>query len=312
MIRLKLREKYFLGVLLLLGSACYGSVRVEQAENLSIDTVFIPAGTFLMGSPDTEPGRYPMREKQHKVILTQDFYMSRYEITNGQFSEFLNTEGVGSDGKKVTAGNGEQTLIYPHAWGVRYDETTGRWSPQEGYDHFPVVNVTWYGADEFARWVGGALPTEAQWEYACRGGQTMSKPFGIGDGTKLTGGMANYYVRYSYRSADGEYTDDAGHETYYGDKTRKVGSYPDMNAYGLSDMHGNVSEWCADWYHTNYGAADLSRTQTDPPGPERGNSRILRGGSWLSYAQYCRSAYRGLSVPGNFNSIFGFRVVFVR
>lgn len=278
------------------------------------DFVKIPAGTFLMGSPTTEPNRYDDDETQHSVTLTKAFYMSRYEVTNSQYAAFLNAAGIGDDGQgEVTYskdGNPptteNQTFITTHDWGVKHDG--GRWVAQSGYENHPVIYVTWYGAKAFADYYGYSLPTEAQWEYACRGGQTSSLPFGIGDGTKLIAGMANYYVRNSYDlERGGHFTDDTNHDTYYQGKTTAVGTYPYANGYGLYDMHGNVTEWCLDqWDGRDYGAESV----TDPVGTV-GSYRVLRGGGWYNDAQRCRSAYRGIDYPDYAGYYVGFRVVFV-
>ena len=236
-----------------------------------METVFIKGGTFMMGEGTT----------QHQVTLTQDFYMGKYEVTNAQFCEFLNDKGIGSDGKYITADYGSQTLIKTYQWGVIYSDN--KWAPQSGYDDYPVVNVTWYGANEYAKWIGGSLPTEAQWEYACRAGSTTAYSFG--DDSDSLGDYAWY-------SGNGS------------SKTHPVGQKK-SNAWGLYDMHGNVWEWCADWYDS-YSTTAV----TDPTGPTGGSYRVLRGGSWGSDASYCRSAFRDYADPVSYRNFNGFRVCF--
>ena len=300
-----------------------------------IEKVRIPAAgkTFLMGSSDgsnigdkdgsglnttpAEPHRFD-DETQHRVKLTSDYYMSKYPITNAQYAEFLNTKGVqyeteisndkisGNGGKCTWGENDGQIMVLTHKWGVAFD--AGAWKASAGYENHPVVNVTWYGAAEYAKWIGGALPTEAQWEFACRGGQTGSLPFGIGDGTKLTYGMANFFVKYSYQLPDGEFEDQANFEAHYKGETSAVGSYPHANGYGLYDMHGNVMEWCSDWADENY-YSDPS-AGTDPVGPAAGKYRVLRGGSWGDGGYLCRSALRAAGFPEDTYIYYGFRVVF--
>ncbi|MDR0431002.1 MAG: fimbrillin family protein, partial [Tannerellaceae bacterium] len=139
-----------------------------------IETVTIPAGTFLMGSPDTEPDRRN-NETQHEVTLTQDFRMSKYEITNAQYVAFLNAAGVGSDGSRLTIQNG-QKLINKHPCSVTYNDNETSWVFQSGTEDHPISYVSWYGAKAYTEWVSQTtrtdcrLPTEAQWEYACRAG----------------------------------------------------------------------------------------------------------------------------------------------
>ena len=256
----------------------------------SIQTVLIPAGMFLMGSPESEVNRYT-NETQYPVTLTA-FRMSKYEITNAQYAAFLNAKSIGSNGIYATAGYGTQNLIYAHCWGLTYSGT--QWVPVTGYENAPVINVTWYGATEYATYIGGTLPTEAQWEYACRAGTTT--PFNTGN--FLTNLQANYNWEYPYNGGTNTVTNSPR-------KTQTVGTYA-PNAYGLYDMHGNVWEWCADRYGTYPTTA-----QTNPTGTTTGSSRVIRGGCWSDYAQNCRSACRYSTGPYNHGSIIGFRVVLV-
>jgi formylglycine-generating enzyme required for sulfatase activity len=177
-------------------------------------------------------------------------------------------------------------LISAHAWGVVWDTDHSKWNPQAGYDNYPVINVTWYGAKAYADWLGGSLPTEAQWEYACRAGTSTSYSFGAGN------------IR-----------DYAWYDDNSGDHTHPVGE-KSPNAWGLYDMHGNVYEWCNDWY-ANYGSTPASDPVTNPTGPSTGANRVLRGGSWYSSAQYCRSAFRSDGDPDYADYDIGFRVVLV-
>ncbi len=247
-----------------------------------MEKVRIKAGTFAMGSPTRETGHYD-NETQHQVTLTKDFYMGKYEVTNAQFCAFLNENSIGSDGEFATADYGAQTLVYTHSWGVKY--SNGNWIPQSGYENYPVVWVTWYGANEYAKWIGGALPTEAQWEYTCRAGSTTAYCFG--DSSDDLGDYAWYYIN--------------SHS-----KTHPVGQKK-PNAWGLNDMHGNVFEWCSDWYSSSYGTIAV----TDPTGPTTGTYRVSRGGSWFNdNAHWSRSAKRGYSKPDICYENFGFRVCF--
>jgi len=247
---------------------------------------YIQGGTFIMGSPATEPGRYD-DETQHQVTLS-GFQISEKAITNEQYCRFLNATGVPSNGEGNVSGFGNRLLILTHRWGVQY--VSNEWRPATGYANYPVVMVNWYGAKAFCDWAGGRLPTEAEWEYACRAGTTT--PFNTGN--NLTTAQANYNGNYPYNG------NPAG---IYLSRTQPVGSYA-PNAWGLYDMHGNVWEWCNDWYDT-YGTTAV----TNPTGPSSGSYRVLRGGSWYYYAVSCRSAYRSNSAPGSrYNDGFGFRL----
>jgi len=262
---------------------------------LNSQMVNIPSGTFTMGSPTGEVNR-GSDETQYQVTLSS-FRMSKYEITNAQYAAFLNAKIIGSNGIWSSAPVYKtQNLIYASSgsydWGLHY--TSGQWIPVAGYENHPVIEVTWSGATEFATYAGGKLPTEAQWEYACRAGTTT--PFNTGN--FLTNLHANYYWYSPYSPCTNSNTNEPG-------KTQAVGTYS-ANAWGLFDMHGNVWEWCADWYGTYPTTA-----QTNPSGPLSGSPRVFRGGSWSYDAQYCRSAYRNYVSTGDGYYDVGFRVVLV-
>ncbi|MDR1155276.1 MAG: formylglycine-generating enzyme family protein [Bacteroidales bacterium] len=293
---------------------------IETPGGYRIETVFIPKGTFLMGSsdgsavgkgtPGTDPNVTPAEpdrssdETQHVVTLTKDYYMSKYPVTNSQYAAFLNDAGIGSSGAKAGIQGGETLIEANSSWGLHY--TGARWEPVASYANHPVIFVSWYGAKAYAEWAGGDLPTEAQWERAARG-SVENMPFGIGNGKVLTGGMANFDGCYPYDfDRGGTYNDPSG---IYVGHTTEVGSYSAYaNAYGLYDMHGNVWEWCLDRY-SSYASSPV----TDPEGATTGSNRVRRGGDgsyyWSSLAQSCRSAHRNYYYPVN-RGFIGFRVVF--
>lgn len=268
----------------------------EINPNITIETVNIPAGTFTMGSPESEVNHGP-NENQFEVTLTSAFKMSKYEITNAEYATFLNTNNIGSDGLYAAGAYPTEPLIYAswgdYDWGLHYSDM--QWIPVTGCENHPVTKVTWYGATEFATYVGGTLPTEAQWEYACRAGTTT--PFNTGD--CLSNEQANYRWADPYNTCTNTNTNSLN-------TTQAVGSYA-PNGYGLYDMHGNVFEWCSDWYDTYPTSA-----QTNPTGPMSGQERVYRGGSWSTDAEYCRSADRRFDFPGcpDPGDALGFRLVF--
>jgi formylglycine-generating enzyme required for sulfatase activity len=294
-------------------------VTADASKPKPVETVLIPKGTFLMGSSDGSaagagvPGTDPnvtlvepnreSNETQHRVTLTRDYRMSKYPISNARYAEFLNDAGIDGTGAKEDIQGGqvlvEESNSY-YNWGLRYNGS--RWEPVATYENHPVIHVSWYGAKAYAEWVGGDLPTEAQWERAARGG-LENKPFGLGGGTQLTGAMANFDGHYPYDlDRDGAHHDASG---AYVRSTTAAGAYS-ANGYGLYDMHGNVYEWCLDG---SDGSDYASSPATDPVGTT-GSDRVLRGGDWICDARYCRSAYRDASYPGDRYSNVGFRVVF--
>jgi len=262
-----------------------------HAQNIDIATVAIPAGTFTMGSPDDESYRQN-NEIVHEVTLSA-FTMSKYEITCKEFAGFLNVKGIGSNGK-YSAGNYPTEPLISANGGMYYtpmqlEYVDGKWSPVAGGDNYPVVNVTWYGATEFATYAGGRLPTEAEWEYACRATTTTR----FNTGVDLAPEQANY--------------DCFGSGTcpsYIEISSKAVGSYL-PNAWGLYDMHGNVAEWCSD-----YPATRFAESETNPTGDATGFFRAIRGGSWHdASADWCRSAARNVLDPVEYDGVVGFRIV---
>lgn len=243
-------------------------------------TVLCKAGSFKMGANENNL----WDAKIHMVTLTRPFHITRYEITNIQFATFLNDAGVGEDGKLATGLYPDQKLIEPYARGLAWTAEEG-WQPAEGYADYPACNVSWYGADEFARWAGGALPTDAQWEYACRAGSDSNYYFGA-NGSDLTN-----YAWYSENNQSG-----GAHE---------VGlKLP--NNWGLYDATGNVAEWVSDWLYYDEGAQTDPEHSVDPDGYRK----VKRGGHYASTPLDCYSAISGISSPDTCEPSIGFRIIF--
>jgi formylglycine-generating enzyme required for sulfatase activity len=264
-----------------------------HANETTIEWVEIPAGKFLMGSPKNEESRWD-NETQHQVTLST-FKMSKYEVTVGQFKAFVDATGYKTDADKGRGGvNGSGILIltdFEYKAGVNWKcDEEGNLIPETEYN-YPVTHVSWNDARAFADWMGCRLPTEAEWEYACRAG--TSTPFCTGNCLSTT--KANCYGYYSFG--------DCGFGLFRG-KTMPVGSFP-PNGWGLYDMHGNVVEWCSDWY------GDYPNTdQTNPKGlVKRGDHRVNRGGSWMNDPSSCRSASRRYNDIYARSSALGFRLV---
>ncbi len=245
---------------------------LNAPNGLPLHIVLIPAGSFIMGSPDDEPERVEWEGPQHEVLLSK-FFMGRYPVTQAQWHAVAKLPQA------------EREL----------DPDPSRF---KGENH-PVEQVSWFEAVEFCdrltQHTGRPyrLPTEAEWEYACRAGTTT--PFYFGK--TLTPEVANY-------NGDETYAD--GPKGEYRALTTPVDRFGIANAFGLSDMHGNVFEWCQDHWRDNYqdtptdGSAWLSTDEK--------SSCVYRGGSWGSVLWNCRSAYRSYYRPGNRSFGIGFRV----
>ena len=222
-------------------------------NSIGMEFASIPAGKFLMGSPLTEKERDP-DEKQHEVTLTQGFRMGVHEVTQAQYEQVM--------GKNPSHFKGATLPVET----VSYDDALAFC---QKLSDLPA---------EKAAGRKYRLPTEAEWEYCCRAG--TSTPFHFGN--ELNGTQAN---------CDGNNPYGTTKKGPYLEKTSPVGSYP-ANAWGLYDMHGNVWEWCQDWY------GDYPKQSvTDPRGPEVGSYCVIRGGGWDGGAADCRSAYRSRFDP---------------
>ncbi len=231
----------------------------------------------MMGSPDEEGSSN--EHPQHQVMLS-DFYIGKYEVTNAQYAEFLNAKGNQTEGGVTWLDiNGSYCQI---------EQVNGIFKAKEGKENYPVIQITWYGARAYAKWVGGRLPTEAEWEYASRGGN-QSK------GYKYSGSNNIDDVAWYSSNAKGL------------PRTQVVGT-KQPNELGIYDMTGNVWEWCNDDWHGSYTNAP---TDGSSWGDGLGSSRVFRGGSCYYYPYHCRVAYRNGSYPNNSNSFYGFRVVFL-
>ena len=251
------------------------SMEVDLGGGIKMKLVRIEPGKFMMGSPKTEQGR-SFYEGQHEVEITKPFYMGVYTVTQAEYEKLM--------GKNPSpfSPNGEDK-----------DKVAGMDTAR-----FPVERVSWQDAMEFCRNLSKKegktfdLPTEAEWEYACRAGSKSVFHYG----TTLSSKQANFNGQLRYPgSAEGPHLK----------RTTAVGSY-EANAFGLYDMHGNVWQWCKDCYKQDYYGESPGR---DPQGAVSGENRVLRGGYWNSSASQCRSANRGAGQHESRFGNFGFRVV---
>jgi formylglycine-generating enzyme required for sulfatase activity len=274
----------------------------EITNSIGMKLVWIPAGKFLMGSPKNEPDRLD-DEQQHEVEITRPYYLGKHEVTVGQFRAFVQdahyrTEAE-RDGKGGRAFDGLEFVQKPEfTWkNLHFAQTV---------DH-PVVVVTWGDAVAFCDWLSRKegktyrLPTEAQWEYACRSGAKTR--FCIGDNEedlKAVGNIADASLKKKWVAMTWGTGWDDGFPF-----TAPVGKFQ-ANAFGLHDMHGNAWEWCADWYGEDYYSKS---PRQDPQGPANGKERIARGGAWSTQPKFCRSAFRDWHEPAYRSDCVGFRVV---
>ena len=244
-------------------------------NGLGMRLALIPGNAFTMGSPAEETGRRENEGPQHTVVFQQPFYVGVCPVSQAQYEQ-------------VTGANPS-----------RFTRDAG------GGPEHPAERVSWDDAVAFCKRLSDLpeeqdagrvyrLPTEAEWEYACRGGTTSVFAHGAGLGSA----QANFDGAFPYGRAP------AGPAL---GRTTRVGSYP-ANNFGLHDMHGNVWEWCADWYDER---AYAYSSMHDPKGPKEGRFRVVRGGCWRSHAATCRAAYRNALVPNNRDPYTGFRVVAV-
>ena len=226
-----------------------------------MDFVWCPPGRYLMGSSETEDKRN-VDELQHVVTLTKGFWIGKTEVTRAQWKSVM----------------GDAGFAWSSLWG--------------GDDEFPIDTVSWQQCKEFCDKAGNGfrLPTEAEWEYACRAG--TATPFSFG--TSLNGVKAN-----CSGGAEPYGTLVSGPNSF---GSKRVASYQ-RNPWGIYDMHGNLFEWCADYY-AEYPEGDV----TDPGGPARGNVRVVRGGCWNYAPKMCRSAFRSRKDPVSADTHTGFRV----
>jgi formylglycine-generating enzyme required for sulfatase activity len=255
---------------------------VDLDNDVRMELAYIPPGRFTMGSNAGDRDEKP----PYRVRLTEGFYIGRHEVTRVQFAAF-----VQATGHKTVAESDGLATVWTAAEGY-FEKDGASWKapgfPQTG-EH-PVVCVSWMDAKAFCTWLGQKtgktcrLPTEAQWEYACRAGSTGKWCFGDNEG-----GLTEY----------------AWYEGNSNDRTHPVGR-KNPNSWGLYDMHGNVWEWCEDWYAGEY---YRHSPREDPTGPAIGRDRVLRGGTWCGESDECRSAYRDGYAPTETFADTGFRVV---
>jgi formylglycine-generating enzyme required for sulfatase activity len=257
----------------------------EINKGVSIDMIYIPGGTFEMGSLETEEGHQPSESPQHMVNVPA-FFMGKYPVTQAQWKAVADLPQVN----------------------LQLDPKPSHF---DGYNH-PVENVSWHDAIEFCTRLSQlsnreySLPSESQWEYACRAGTTTPFHFGETIGSEI----ANYHAQ-DLESGQTTYSGKYGQGQLrkFRQKTTSVGLFKIANAFGLYDMHGNVWEWCMDHWHENYEKAPIDGSAWLDENASEDASRVLRGGSWNRNPRRCRSASRSRSRAVHRSSRIGFRIL---
>jgi formylglycine-generating enzyme required for sulfatase activity len=230
--------------------------------------VYVPAGTFLMGSAEDDAFALSDEKPQREVYLDA-YWIDRTEVTHEMYAAFLNERGNQVEGGDTWFDSDDPAARIVYA--------NGRWQVVKDYDDHPVAEVTWFGAGAYCEWAGRRLPTEAEWEKAARGTDGRIYPWTEGHPDVLQ--VTCDYVNYSGCTFDTQPAD--SHSAA-------------MSPYGALNMSGNLSEWVADWYDADYYA---TAPNINPQGPLTGTHRVMRGGSWTSSMRYIRAASRRAANP---------------
>ncbi len=293
----------FLSVFLFISGSLPAAAALFEPKNF----VLICGGEFMMGSPEGEVGRAEMTEAWQKkgiaysetrhTVRLSNFSMSKYGVTVAEFKKFIEASGYQTDAEKAGF-----SVIFSARAVKKGDEVnwrhgvSGSLRPQSE-ENDPVVYVSWNDAVAYCKWLSAKtgkhfrLPTEAEREYACRAGSRTA----FNTGENLTIEQANF----------------VNEKGLWRNGTVPVDNYA-PNAWGLYNMHGNVFEWCSDWYGGNYSdECNAKGMVMNPAGPAFGSRRVLRGGSWGSRADGCRSANRYDGTPDRRDNCVGFRLVYV-
>ncbi|HJM27751.1 MAG: formylglycine-generating enzyme family protein [Acidimicrobiales bacterium] len=282
-----------------------------ETGNAHLETTTLEGGSFMMGT--NYPLGYPQDgEGPARKRTVNPFNIDKYAVTNRQFSTFVQETGYITEAEDIG-----WSFVFAGLLPDDYEETRGvqaapwwrqvfqaSWQTPEGphstvnerLEH-PVVHISWNDATAYAKWVGGRLPTEAEWEFAARGGLDGSI-FPWGD--ELEPNNQHRMNVWQGSFPDNNLVADG----WYG--TAPVGTYP-LNAYGIGEMTGNVWEWCQDWF-----AADHGENENNPSGPESGELKVIKGGSYLCHESYCnryRVAARSSTTPNSAMGHLGFRTV---
>ncbi len=294
----------------------------QITNSIGMKLTLVPSGEFMMGSKESAEETaaffnktygvslritywFKWEHPQHRVRITRPFYLGTYHVTRGQFRQFIKDSGYKTDAEKNEP---------PGAYGWNPDEKDYRFNIGyswhnvgfEQTDKHPVTVISWNDATAFCKWLSRKegktyrLPTEAEWEYACRGGTTTRYYSGDDPETLAkVGNVADAMIKAKFPAEKCTIKASDGYVF-----TAPVGSFQ-PNSFGLYDMHGNAYEYCSDWFDEDYYAGS---PVDDPTGPRDGELRVLRGSSWLTVQVHARSADRGGIVENTATNCGGFRV----
>ena len=318
---------------IVLASGAWSDEPIEKTkpiENaIGMKLVLIPSGEFVMGNNETFEQLaidFPQYDRErltllgdespaHKVQITRSFYLGQHEVTTGQFKKYLELSGAVPESIADQTGGYGYNPEYDPKKSKRGDAFEGR-DPKYSWqntgfkqgDHHPVLNVSWNDAIQLCQWLSQRegkkyrLPTEAEWEYACRAG-TQTR-YHNGQDPELLIQVANTFDSDAEKNWPQWKQFALAHKDGFA-FTAPVGSFA-PNAFGLYDMHGNAWEWCSDWHGDTYYAESPIQ---DPQGPKDGDVRVRRGGSWHTWSFYARSSYRNWNDASTRYTLVGMRLV---
>lgn len=270
----------------------YGTICYFKPTTISLDIVSVTGGTFTMGATGEQSTYALANEKPAHQVSVSDFQIGKQEVTNAQFALFLNSRVATSGGYSMSEDGVTQPMVIKNLKGLYYDKDSSRWLVKNEYKDLAVVNVTWYGANEFCQWAGGRLPTEAEWEYAARGGVKSKNT--LYSGSNTADEVAWFGILASDQSVSPVQASRGKNE----------------NELGIFDMSGNVYEWVADWYD-----AYSLKSQNNPVGMTDAEAKdanllekVRRGGCWADTTPLMlRVSSRASSLPELPSGSTGFR-----
>jgi formylglycine-generating enzyme len=274
-------------------------VNKEIIQKNEIQLCMVSGDTFVMGCNAGEPDEKP----EHKVIIST-FYMGKFEVTNAQYCAFLNS-------KKYSIDSLNKLISLKYSYNeerCRIELKDSLYFVTIGYEDYPVICVSWFGAVEFCKWLSAntqqkyRLPTEAEWEFAASNGRIHNK-YSWGDTISFNNKFGNVFDKFALKVHSGwSYFYDYSDGFVY---TAMVGQFP-ANKFGLYDITGNVWEWCADWYNKTIYSDTLTN---NPQGSLTGVLKVYRGGGWDSGMHSSRTSFRNFYNPNSRDCNLGFRVV---